>query len=228
MAAQLPLGDLVCARALRHMSPEAAGPIVEELMTRQPLRVAARVGQRVLVGFPGGTQADFEFDEEAVHDSAGVANLWPALVMSHCAGSLATGHDAPDASLEINSEIWRTFGAFGGPLIRLDVDHITRVHEHEAPDGQGSYVCARDGIVEPITWSLVKAFHKKVFDMKGLATAAMQREQGFLVARLLSAARAAARATEEDVARAGQEVEGLLTPWFHTFLGGLSDPHGRT
>jgi type I restriction and modification enzyme subunit R-like protein len=175
--ARLPLGDVIGAQALIDLIEFRDGISVEflnRLLDSAPSVRTMKPGTRAVGWLKGIGRIDVVTRDDGVtvvkipgsresvelsEEGQSYANLGAWLILSHLAG-VPIGAVAPDDEERIiglvHPAILSLVGASPIPLRRVSEDiERTGMYMHEGPDG-ASLVCRKDGIVEPVTFSLLR------------------------------------------------------------------------
>ncbi len=187
ITARLPLGDVIGAHALIdlvHLSAEAPGisiAFMNQLLQRTPSIRPIKPGTKAVMWMPSVGQLDMFTRPDGVTvlkkpgwgkgielpaGEGGVtyADLDAWLILSHLAsvriGALALGEDRIVGM--IDPAILALVGTSAIPLRRVPDDlERSSIHAHDGPGG-ASLVCRDDGIIEPITFSLLRFLEREL------------------------------------------------------------------
>lgn len=180
---RLPLGDVIGAQALVDLIELRSGisvAFLNRLLQRSPTVRPIKPGTRAVMWLPsigqlelftradgvtvikkpGGTEG---IEVSADEGGQTYTDLDAWLILSHLA-SVRIGAMAPDEDRllgVVDPAILGLVGTSPIPLRRTSEDpDRTGVHTHDAPDGS-SMVCRRNGIVEPVTFSLLRFLERE-------------------------------------------------------------------
>ncbi|MCP3732574.1 type I restriction enzyme HsdR N-terminal domain-containing protein [Sphingomonas sp. MG17] len=181
--ARLPLGDLIGAQALIDLGMFRDGISIDflnRLLDTAPSVRTLRPGSRAMAWLDGIGRLDLVTRDdgvtvmkvpgtpgaiELIEDGQSYADLDAWLILSHLA-AIPIGTIAPDDDEAImglvHPAILALIGTSPIPLRRVsgDIDR-TGMHTHEAPNG-ASLVCRDHGIIEPVTYSLLRFLDQQV------------------------------------------------------------------
>jgi hypothetical protein len=223
---RLPLSDVVGAMVLADLARnriDLVQSLAEKLLNDGPTQSQIAPGSQVAViasdvtfnvSFPDG------FDEPTL------GNLLPWLILSHFASlPIETSTEFPS----IGGTILSIVGACPYLLRRHDtvpLDEMPSFHFHAVP-GNGDVPCPENGIVEPITQSMLLHFWRAPNEMRELAAFATGKDGSIHLAwRLLTAALQMESATNPATAAAAADVETICKDyWKKTFQTEV--PHSR-
>jgi hypothetical protein len=177
IAGRLPLGDLIGAQALidlREHQPSISVAFLNRLLERRPSVRPLKPGSRAIAWIPEigrlniVTRADgitvmrhpswpkgIEFPPDDAGETYGDLQSW--LILSHLAG-VPMGAMAPDERIVglIHPAILSLVGTSPIPLRPASAElERSGHHTHDGPNGE-KLPCRRDGIIEPITFSLLR------------------------------------------------------------------------
>lgn len=183
VAALLPFGDIIAAQALVDLGTLRTGisvPFINRLLGRRPKVSTAKPGTRAIAWLPEigcidvrtredgvtvlrspGWERNIEIaaDEGETYDEL---DAW--LILSHIAavpmGALASDDDSRVVGL-VHPAILALVGTSAIPLRRV-ADDVERTghHTHRGPRGE-ALTCSSDGIIEPITFSLLRFLERE-------------------------------------------------------------------
>jgi hypothetical protein len=181
VASKLPFGDVTAALAIAHRigsGKEDTVPIIEALLANEPKAkpmepghrfafvLHDRIGEATLL--EGGKIAlhvdgrthTIDWDEE--EGAPELADLGGWLILSHLA-LLPLGLQTSDAQVtgQLDEVLLEHIGRADRILSRPEGGQDFRgIAVHDVP-GQGSVVCHKSGVVEPITWALMQFFLRR-------------------------------------------------------------------
>lgn len=206
LVAVLPLGDMIGAQALIDVAHETRGlsiPFINQLLERRPtirplkagteavmwvpdvgkLEISVRADGAAIIRKPG-TSHRFELAPGEVGSTYGDLDSW--LLLSHLAA-------APLGAFSVEED--RVVGLFDAavlglvgksqiPLRRVSIDpEKSGMHMHDAPDG-ASLVCSKEGIIEPITWSIFNFLDRNGADADDWLEDACEEHSAALLSRI--------------------------------------------
>ncbi|MFX0196030.1 MAG: type I restriction endonuclease [Candidatus Hodarchaeota archaeon] len=204
-----PIGDVVGAKAIIESAQKNSTIItdfVDKLLVDGPTGNKLKEGSSVLMNFPDVGEIRLKFGEGM--DEKVLANVHPWLVLSQLAGGPIW-----DASLHLYLQTLATVGAFPGTLRRVDTVGLKEVkgfHIHDIP-GNGSVVCGKMGIVEPITQAMLVGFYHIPEYMVDLSKWAAENDVFPLVHRLSTASNQAISCGQVRTANAAKTSSEILS-----------------
>ena len=107
-----------------------------------------------------------------------------------------------DGARDIQLEIFKIIGSFNNILIKqedMPFHNMAGFHTHELRDGQ--CICARTGIIEPITYAMQCSFSNMPENMLQLSKEAIENDEFFLAMRLNVAAQSMCTSVESLISK---------------------------
>jgi hypothetical protein len=218
-AALLPAGEVAVALCLSRLPPEALAMFIERLraMRLQAKKIAPDPELRTLLTAEMMRRAA---RSDAMRGLVVIENVWPALVLSHLAGDPAID-EVERQGEAVRLPLWWEIGSFGDVILPTPVSSPMSYHTHGLEGG--AFLCWQESMIEPITWSMRRAFYRGRGDMRELARAALEHDRVFLALRLYHAAREASADETKDLAARAEEVTAMLEPYLQKRLGDSSE-----
>ncbi len=205
----LPMGDVIGAQALIESAQERSGlpiPFINYLLERRPSIRPLKAGTKAIMWVPEigsldmtvrgdgvivmkapGTPHRLELPADEVSVTYGDLDAW--LMLSHLA-SVPIGAYSVDEGRVVGLFDAAVLGLVGTspiPLRRVRTNsERSGMHLHDAPDG-ASLVCSREGIIEPITWSIFRFLDRHGEDADSWLVEACEQGSAPLLGRILIA-----------------------------------------
>lgn len=247
VANSLPLGDVIAAEAIIDAALQGNGMdlrVISELRMRPPRREPFHAGTRASVYMPGFGPVELEFneqgkvfvllegqrielsDEDCVGEAQmGIVDVHPYLILAHLAGHQLAVRPPGQADVgRLDPDLLAGVGAVPVTLRRPTGDpEIGAVLTHEI-GADLSIVCHKAGVVEPITWSLVRFFGREDEAIRDqFLDYALEDPKPALLARMDIALRQTAGSADTARAAWAQRVrDGRLAPLINVHLRGFT------
>lgn len=239
---ELPLGDIIGAQAIWDCAQDTANmplALIERLLTARPRKEKLRPGARAAMHIPGVGLINLTFpadgtilaqagnnqhvltleDDELSQDVYADVESW--LILSHVAGRpfVAASSDGAWLGRADPTLLWE-IGSCPTVLRRPVADQeMNAVLTHDLKD-HGSIVCHDAGIVEPITFSILKFLEASEDLRDEWIDEAMKRNSLPLLSRIDIALRHIAERGETPEAQwARQTLRDVVAPAFKVFPG---------
>lgn len=242
--ADLPMGDVIGAQALIEAAQARSGlplPFINHLLDRRPSIRPLKAGTKANLWVPEigslemtvrddgvvimkapGTPHRLELPADEVSVTYGDLDAW--LILSHLASVPIGAYSVDDDRVVglFDAAVLGLVGTSSIPLRRVPIDpERSGMHLHDAPDG-GSLVCSKEGIIEPITWSIFRFLDRHGEDADSWLVEACEQQSAPLLSRILIALNQLG-SLESDSARAKWACEwrdDLVRPAFDIAMKG--------
>ena len=205
----LPMGDVIGAQSLIESAQARSGlplPFINHLLDRRPSIRPLKSGTKAMLWVPEigslemtvrgdgsaflkarGSPHRLELPAEEISVTYGDLDAW--LMLSHLA-SVPIGAYSVDEDRVVGLFDAAVLGLVGTspiPLRRVVIDpDRSGMHLHDAPDG-ASLVCSKEGIIEPITWSIFRFLDRHGEDADSWLVEACEQGSAALLSRILIA-----------------------------------------
>lgn len=237
-AANLPLGDVVAAQALYDAAMRHGLPfnLITALINSPPQQQTVKPGTKAAIHMPGAGPLNMVFREHGVieiqtggrreliepepdereHITYSDFHSW--LILSHLAG-VPFAIESEEGQLgRVDPAILLEVGTCSIVLQRPGADsHRNGVLTHDLP-GHGSMVCHKAGIVEPITYSILRFLGSEWERAEEWIEEAVQRDSLPLLMRIDIALRQLSGSADVDKARfARHALDDMIRPAMSQF-----------
>ena len=227
-ASNLPLGDIIAADALFEAAIANRGlniKVIAELRKRPPQRKALKPGAQLAMFIEGAGVVNVTVREDGAmvfeHNGEEIVaepeenetdstydDVHPYQILSHLAGhALQVSGTRHEPAPRLDPDLLIGVGAIPMVLRRPDSDpRMNGLLVHNIGD-KLSVVCHEAGIVEPITWSLVRFFGREDVAMRDqFIDAALDAPEPALLGRMDIALRQTTQSADEDRAAWATEI----------------------
>ena len=232
----LPMGDVIGAQALVDAAPAMSGlplPFINHLLRRRPSVRPVKAGTHAVMWVPEigqlemkvradgaaiirapGTGHGIELPADAMSVTYGDLDSW--LMLSHLAG-VGLGVYSTDEHRVVglfDPAVLGLVGASPIPLRRVPIDlERSGMHLHDAPGGS-SLVCSKEGIIEPVTFSIFRFLDREGHHADEWLQEACEEGSAALLSRVsIALTQRAALNVESPAAKwAADRNASLITP----------------